>query len=169
MRAISLLGSAFWTCQLPFAYTSYSLCGAKREQKWLHVGAFYWHSAHQLSAHPRKQCIMVTRWSSPHAFILLCSIYCGGLWCKFGKKNKKTDIPTLEGEAVDLRKRDGAVKCCKIHKTSALLEGKLNFHYCDNWTQLKGRQRTNPAVASEGFGGKHRRLKKVGVCRELHA
>ena len=54
MRAISLPGSAFWACQLPFGYTSYSLCRAERAQKWLHVGAFFRHVAQQLSTHPPK-------------------------------------------------------------------------------------------------------------------
>lgn len=48
------------------------------------------------------------------------------------KTKQKNRLLVLEGEAADLRKHDGAVKCCKIHKTSTLLEEKLKFHDCDN-------------------------------------
>lgn len=48
------------------------------------------------------------------------------------KTKQKNRLLVLEGEAADFRKHDGAGKCCKIHKTSTLLEEKLKFHDCDN-------------------------------------
>lgn len=143
MRAISLPGSAFWACQLPFGYTSYSLCGAKRAQKWLHVGAFFWHAAHQLSAYPPKQCIMVTRWSSPHTFVLVCSNAWWGSTMVLWNVVKYTKHPHF----------------WKKSRIYSIVTTEMN------WMADK----TNPSVASEGFGGKRWRLKKVRVCRELHA